>query len=698
MTELLQAHAMGQDLARRDGRAKVTGKAPYAYEAVVDNPAYCFPIQAGIARGRVAAMDTGTAESLDGVLAVLTPWNAERIASTVDAEAAVLQHDEVHFHGQLIGAVLAETSEIARQAAELVRVDYERADHDAELRADRDDLYTPDVAGPGAPATTVAGDVDAAMSSAAATVRQTYTTPREHHCAMEPHATVALWDPAASGSDSLTMWESTQGVHTTRAAVTEAFGLEPEQVRVISPYVGGGFGSKGFLKSNTTLAVMAARALPGRAVKLALTRQQVFPLTGYRTPTIQQVRLGADREGRLSAVAMDVIEQTSRIKEFTEPAGTAVRSMYAAPNRRTSHRLAALDVPVPTFMRAPGEAPGSFGPEVAMDELAEQLDMDPIELRVRNEPDVDPESGLPFSSRNLVACLREGARRFGWGERDSTPGVRSRDGWLLGTGVAASSFPAFQFPHSTATIRFADGRYAVDIGAADIGTGAWTVLPQIAADALGVPVEHVDVRIGDTNLPEASIAGGSTGTATWGSAITEAAREFRDKFGADPADGDEATGDIRPNPDAARFSMHSFGAQFAEVAVNAVTGEVRVPRLLGVFAAGRIINERTARSQFVGGMTMGLSMALHENGVLDPRFGKVVNHDLAGYHVASIADASTIRAHWIDEHDPYVNPMGAKGIGEVGIVGTAAAIANAAYHATGIRLRDLPLTPDKLLS
>jgi xanthine dehydrogenase YagR molybdenum-binding subunit len=371
--------------------------------------------------------------------------------------------------------------------------------------------------------------------------------------------------------------------------------------------------------------------------------------------------------------------------------------MYAAPSRRTTHRLAALDVPVPSWMRAPGEAPGMFGPEVALDELAGQLGIDPVELRIRNEPAVDPETGKPWSSRHLVECLREGAHRFGWHDRDPQPGARREGEWLTGTGVASSVYPTMRMPQSAATIRYEDGRYIAEIGAADLGTGAWTVLPQIAADALGVPVADVDMRIGDTRYPVASVAGGSSGTNTWGSAIVVAAHAFRDKFGSLPSNGDEAAGDVDEAPKNDAHASYAFGAQFAEARVHVDTGEIRVPRLLGVFAAGRIINPRTARSQFIGGMTMGLSMALHETSVMDPQAGQVVNHDLAGYHIAANADVASIEAHWLDEYDPYVNAMGSKGIGEIGIVGTAAAVANAVHHATGVRVRHLPVTLDRLL-
>ncbi|MGW3071270.1 MULTISPECIES: xanthine dehydrogenase family protein molybdopterin-binding subunit [unclassified Kitasatospora] len=685
--------AVGRDLPRRDGAVKVLGTATYAHETPLADAAHLHAVQATVARGRVTELDTAAAEALDGVVAVLTHDNAERLASTADRELAVLQDAEVAFRGQVVALVVADSSEVARHAAALVRVGYAQQAHDAELRADREDLYAPRKVNPDLPTDTVEGDVDAAMAAAQVSVDETYSTAMYHNNPMEPHATSALWDPAGEGF--LTLWDSTQGVHPTRSALASLFGLDEARVRVVCPYVGGGFGSKGQPHVNVVLAALAARAVPGRAVRLALTRQQMFALTGYRTPTIQRCRLAADRDGRLTAVAVDAVEQTSRIKEFAEQTGVPARMMYASPNRRTTHRLAALDVPVPSWMRAPGECPGMFGPEVAMDELAERLGLDPVDLRIRNEPAVEPGSGKPFSSRGLVGCLREGAARFGWSRRDPRPGVRRRGDWLVGTGVAASTYPVSRMPKSTATIRREGGGYVAEIGAADLGTGTWTTLAQIAADALGVPVARVEVRIGDTDYPVASVAGGSSGMTTWGSAVVEAARALRSRYGAEPPDGARASGSVGP-PDE-RYAMHAFGAQFAEARVHADTGEVRVPRLLGVFAAGRIINPRTARSQFVGGMTMGLSMALHENGVLDPRTGHVVNHDLADYHITTNADVDGIEAHWLAEHDPHVNAVGSKGIGEIGIVGTAAAVSNAVWHACGVRVRDLPITLDKVL-
>jgi xanthine dehydrogenase YagR molybdenum-binding subunit len=714
MTTTMTTRAVGAALDRLDGAAKVRGAATYAYEWPLDNPAYVFPLQAEIAVGRVTRVDASAAEAEPGVRAVLTRENAPKLAVTDDAELAILQSDQVAFRGQFVGAVIAETAEIARHAASLVRLDYEARAHDVELRSDRADLYAPEVINSGAETDTAQGDVDAALASAAVTVDATYTTPTEHNNPLEPHTTIAIWT-----GDQLTIYCATQGVHVIRQVVASLFGLDPPVVRVISPHTGGGFGSKSFAHPDVILAVMAARLVPGRPVKLTLTRQQMFSQVGYRTPTIQRIQLGAGTDGRLSALAHDVVEQTAKIKEFAEQTAVCSRLMYAAPHRRTTHRLAALDLPVNSIMRAPGEAPGMFALESAMDELALACDMDPIELRIRNEPEADPDSGLPFSSRHLIACLREGARRFGWERRAPSPRARMEAGWLVGTGVAASTYPGFRLPGSSATVRVGrGGRYSVLIGAADIGTGTWTALTQIAADALEVPVEDVDLRIGDTALPAAAPAGGSTGINSWGSAIVEAARRFRACLESEygpmiPAEGFEVTAEMPENPYSPgpwgvftgtgtlaageRFAMHAFGAQFAEVRVNGDTGEVRVPRLLGVFDVGRVINPKTARSQLLGGMTWGLSMALHEHSVLDPRFGHVANHDLATYHIAASADVGAVEVHCLDEVDPYTNPMGSKGIGELGIVGTAAAIANAVNHATGIRIRDLPITLDKLL-
>jgi xanthine dehydrogenase YagR molybdenum-binding subunit len=694
MQELLASRAIGQARERIDGRAKVRGIAPYSYEHLVGDALYLYPVRSTIARGRIREIDTSEALQIPGVVAVLTHENAPRLRSDADREMWILQSDKVNYRGQFIGAVVADSDEIAREAAAAVRVSYDEQVPDTRLGADRDDLYKPEIVNGEYQADSWRGDPYAAFASAPIMLDETYTTPMEHNNPMEPHATVARWQ-----GGELALYDSTQSVHGVRDGMAELFGLPPDRIRVLTAHVGGGFGAKGWYHSNVVLAVLAAQMVEGRPVKFALTRQEMFAIPGYRTPTIQRIRLGADANGRLSAILYDAVEETSKIKEFAEQTATPTRSMYAAENLETSHRLAALDLPVPTWMRAPGECPGMFGLESAMDELAIRCGLDPIELRIRNEPRVDPESGKPFSSRNLVACLREGASRFGWENRVPSPRTRLVNGWWVGTGVASSVYPVYRMPGSEARINsLAGGRYRVQIGAVDLGTGTWTTLGQIAADALRVSPDSIDVEIGDSALPTASVAGGSSGMTSWGSAIVAAAEAFREQHGTNPEPGESAHARTPENPDADRYAMSAYGAQFAEVRVHADTGEIRVPRMLGVFAAGRIINPRTAQSQFLGGMTMGLSMALFEESVLDPRFGHVVNHDFASYHIATNADVGSMEATWINEEDSHVNAMGSKGIGEIGIVGTAAAIANAAYHATGIRVRDLPITPDKMLS
>lgn len=416
---------------------------------------------------------------------------------------------------------------------------------------------------------------------------------------------------------------------------------------------------------------------------------------GHRAPTLHRLRLGAEPDGRLTSLVHEVTTYSSRIKEYVEYAAMPARVMYAAPHRRSLHRVVRLDVPTPSWMRAPGEASGMYALESAMDELAEALGMDPVEVRIRNEPDTEPDSGKPFSSRHLVECLREGARRFGWSGRDPRPGTRPRGPLLLGTGVAAATYPVQTYPSSAAARALPDGSYLVEVNAADIGTGARTVLAQIAADALGVPLERVGIRVGSSDLPAAPLAGGSSGTASWGWAVHEAclrlAARLAERQGPLPDRGVEVRADTEGKADAeSPFARHAFGAHFAEVSVDTVTGEVRVRRLLGVYAAGRILNPRTARSQFVGGMTMGLGMALTEGSTVDAAFGDFAESDLASYHVPAHADVPDIEAHWIDEDDPHLNPLGGKGIGEIGIVGTAAAIGNAVHHATGVRFREPP--------
>jgi len=487
--------AIGAPLDRIDGPKKVTGTATYAFEHAVDEVTYAFPVQSTIAKGRIISLDTSAAQAISGVITVLTYENAPRLEPQIRAELAVLQSNAVAYRGQFVALVVAETLEVARQAADTVVVRYEEQPHSVVLRDDRSDLYKPEKVNPAYETDTVSGDVEAALASAAVSIDHTYTTPAYHNNPLEPHATIARWS-----SDGVTLYDSNQGSHMIRDTVAQVFGLEPERVRVISPYVGGAFGSKGTAHPHVILTVMAAQVV-GRPVKCALARQHMFAVVGYRTPTIQRLRLGSDNDGRLTAIAHDVVEQTSTLQEFAEQTAVVTRMMYAAPNRSTTHRLARLDVPTPAWMRAPGECPGMFALESAMDELAIACGLDPIELRVRNEPRVDPETGHPFSSRGLVACLREGARRFGWQSRNPQPGMHTDGRWLIGTGVAASTYPTRRRPSTAITRVDREGRYSVLIDASDIGNGAWTVLTQIAADALDVPLERVHLEIGDTRLP-----------------------------------------------------------------------------------------------------------------------------------------------------------------------------------------------------
>jgi xanthine dehydrogenase YagR molybdenum-binding subunit len=680
--------AIGAPVRRIEGRAKVTGAARYAVEHDPGEVAYGWIVQAQVARGKITDIDDAEARSQPGVLHVLWHGNAPRLEEVSDAELAVFQEPRVAYRGQIVAAVVADNPEAAREAARLVRVKVHEEPHDVGLRADHPHLYKPDKVNPSFPSDTDKGDVDAALARAEVTIDHTYSTPAYHNNAMEPHATLARWD-----GDRLTVYDSNQGAAAHRAPLAKAFGLEPEQVRVLAEHVGGGFGSKGTPRPQMIVAAMLAR-ISGRAVKLPVTRQQMFAFTGYRTPTIQRMRLGATGDGRITAIEHRVFEQTSQIREFAEQAATPTRVMYATDNLRTSHRLVRLDVPTPSWMRAPGECPGMYALESAIDELALAVGIDPIELRIRNDADAEPDSGKPFSSRNLVACLREGADRFGWADRD--PRQRQRDGrWFIGSGVAASTYPAYQ-RDAEATARVQpDGSFRVGIAAADIGTGARTALTQIAADTLGVPVERVRVDIGDSALPRAGVAGGSMGTSSWGAAVAKACEALLAEM---ERGGSEAHADTKAEIEAKKdLARHAFGAQFAEVRVDGETGEIRVSRLLGVFAAGRIVNPVTARSQFIGGMTMGMGMALFEESVMDRRYGDYLNHDLAQYHVPANADVADIEVAWIEEDDPELNRIGTKGIGEIGVVGTAAAIANAVHHATGLRFRALPIHLDGLV-
>ncbi|MFB6549417.1 xanthine dehydrogenase family protein molybdopterin-binding subunit [Streptomyces sp. NPDC056405] len=690
---------VGTAHTRVEGRDKVTGAARYAGEIPFADLAHGWLVLSTVARGRIREIDTDAVLGMPGVLAVLHHGNAPRVDTDYvgmlgippDPTAAVFQNDRVPHAGWPVALVVAGTPEQAREAAEALVVTYDAEPHDITLTADHPDAYPGDGH---MPAETEKGDLAAGLAASAFVVDEEYTTPEEHHSMMEPHAATALWD-----GGRLEVVDSNQGTTWVQGELAKMFSLDESSVRVRSEHIGGGFGSKG-LRAHQVSAVMAATVLQ-RPVRVVMTRRQMFSLAGYRSPTAQRVRLGADADGRLRALEHRSLNQTSTVYEFVEPGAGVARVMYDADAHRTANHVVRLDVPSPTFMRAPGEAPGSFAIESALDELAERCGVDPIDLRLRNEPEAGPVSGLPFSSRNLAACFDEGARRFGWAERDPRPGVRREGRWLLGTGTAAASFGAGAAPSTALVTAEADGTFTVRISAADIGTGARTALTLVAADALEVTPERVRVRIGDSDFGPAMIAGGSMGTRSWAWAITIAAGELRERLALGTnippegitvrSDSTEALGAL------AQKERHSFGAQFAEVAVDTATGEVRVRRMLGIFAAGRIVNPLTARNQLVGGMVWGISMALHEEAVRDRASGGLYGPDLAGYHVATHADITDIEADWVDDPDPD-DPVGIKGVGEIGIVGAAAAVANAVWHATGVRRRNLPIRPDRVLT
>jgi xanthine dehydrogenase YagR molybdenum-binding subunit len=691
---------VGAPLVRADSLDKVTGCARYAYEYPVPDVAYVWPVGATIARGRVRKVDPSAALAVPGVLAVLDQDNTPRLrpgarsAFVSMEDLYVLQSPEVAYHGQVVAAVVALSLEAAREGAAAVRVTYERQPHDVVLRADHEAVRQPETMGVGLPAAVAFGDVERALADAPVCVEATYTTPAEHTSPLEPHATIASWD-----GDRLTLHNSDQAPHFSAQALAALFGLEESAVEIVSEYVGGGFGSKAMPRVPTVLAALAARAV-GRPVKIALTRRQMVSLVPHRTPTIQRLRLGADRDGRLVAVDHDAVHQCSTLLEYTEATVASTPSLYAVPHVRATARVVALDVPPPSWFRAPGHAPGMFALESAMDELASALGIDPIELRIRNQPETD-------GARELVACLREGAARFGWDRRVPSPGAGREGRWLVGTGVAVSCHPYAELPSQARTRIEPDGTYRVEVGAADIGTGARTVLHQVAADALGTSLDRVRIGIGRASLGLAAAAGGSMGTASWGRAVHKACRALAAELfahgGTVPDGGPEVLADT--TEDLAGYTPgHTYGAQFARVRVDTDTGEIVLDRLLGVFAAGRILNPRTARSQFLGAMTMGVSMALLESGELDPGFGDFAEQDLAAYHFAANADIRDLEAVWLDEQDERPGradpgerpgPTDIRGIGELGIVGTAAAIANAFHHATGVRVRDLPLRVER---
>ncbi|MFC5801877.1 xanthine dehydrogenase family protein molybdopterin-binding subunit [Streptomyces formicae] len=733
---------IGQALNRVDGPAKVTGRATYAYEHwEAGQPLYGFIVGATIGKGRITRIDTENAERTPGVHLVMTYLNApeqgprdESVSFEYWRAQPVLTGPDIHYHGEPVALVVAATLEQARAAADLVEVEYTVGRGRFDFAEQEDEVYIPKVVNAGLPTDTSVGDFDAGFDSAEIRIDEYYTTPYEFSMPMEPHA--CLVEPRG---EDLVVYVSCQIVDAAQTSIASTLQIDPERVQIVAPFVGGGFGSKLGIHSETILAALAARALR-QPVKVALTRQQIFQLIGMRPISNQRVRLGAGRDGRLTAIAHDVTMHTNPDVEYAEQTAATTRSLYAAPHRLTSHRLAPLDLPRGTDVRAPGEAPGMLAVESAMDELAYSLGLDPVELRIRNEPTVDPEREVPYSDRHLVECLREGARRFGWEERPATP-ASVRDGrWLVGYGMSAAIRGHFQGPTAVRVRLEADGTAVVQTDMTDIGTGTYTVLTQVAADGLGLPPDRVRIELGRSDLPTSWGSGGSWGAANSCTAVHRACMALREKLlvaaggdtrsplhGLDAADavfsdgnvgvggasealseivtrnhpaGLEAEGGTRfmgDDPNYTNYSINTYGAHFAEVGVDADTAEIRLRRMLGVFSVGTVLNAKTTRSQLIGGMIWGAGAALEEEAVVDARSGAFVNRDFAQYLVPVHADIPDVDAVVLDGFDDKANVLGAKGVGELGICGAGASVANAVFNATGVRVRDFPITIEKVL-
>jgi xanthine dehydrogenase YagR molybdenum-binding subunit len=715
---------IGEPMDRVDGVPKATGAAPYAYEVREgDAPAYGWIVEASIARGRIQALDLGPAQGSPGVMMVLSHLDmppqgqySTEVKQRFRRAVPYLGDDRIIAYGEPVALVVAETLEQARAAAALVKPEFEPVPGEFGLdpaRAEKpsDNVNEPD---------TDVGDFDAGFALSDVKVDVTYTTPFHIHAQMEPHATLAWWE-----GDRVVIHCSTQMIEHAQARVAATLQIPLDKVRIVSRYIGGGFGGKLPVFADVILSAQASRKL-GRPVKTALTRQQMFHITTHRSRTVQRVRLGASKDGVLQAIGHEALSHSARYDDFFETAAAQTRTLYAAPDRMTRHRVNRLDLPRADSCRAPGEAVGMLALECAMDELAHELGLDPVELRLRNEPEIDPEKKVPYSTRHLVQCLREGARRFGWERRNPRPGQVREGRWLIGHGMCATTRSNYLQKAQCELTLNGTGVLTARMAMTDIGTGSYTILTQIAAEMFGLPPRQVRIELGDSDFAQTSGSGGSFGAATSGSALYDACEKLRAALahsaGIDPAQAEFADGQIRGGGKSAhlaklahdggitvhgeiqsgdmteRYSQQAYGAQFAEVAVDGESGEVRLRRMLGVFAAGRLLNAKLARSQVLGGMIWGVGYALLEEGALDPRHGFFANHDLAEYHVPVHADIPDIEVVFLPEVDDKANPLKIKGVGELGISGAGAAVANAIFNATGVRLRDYPMTLDKVLA
>lgn len=734
--------SVGAPLNRTDGWAKVSGTARYAAEHAPAGLAHAVMVTSTIPSGRITRIDAEAAEQAPGVLLVMTHQNAMRLpletshgklSPPAGRVLSLLQDDVVHYNNQPIAVVVADTLEHARDAAARLRVEYQRAPAVLDFEQAKLAVHAPQRVLM-QPADTQRGDLQAGLLAGSARLDEVYATPCENHNPLEPHATIAAWN-----GDRLTLYDSTQYITGVQRTVAATLGIREHKVTVLSPFVGGGFGCKGSVWSHVLLAAMAAQQC-GRPVKLALKRGQMFGPVGARPVTEQRIKLAAMSDGRLTACSHDVLASTSMFEDWIEPCAIVTRMLYQTPNQDTTHRLARMNLGTPTFMRAPGEASGSFALESSMDELACTLGVDPVQLRLQNYAERDPGTGLPYSSKSLRQCYQVGAERFGWIARNPEPRSMRDGNQLVGWGMASATYPTYRSAAAASASIDVDGNAVVRSGTQDLGTGTYTVMTQVAADALGVPVGAVRFELGDSRMPEAPVSGGSTTVASVAPAVQAAASALRlkligiaaadarsplhgalpDEVGVeygqmfllcDPALREsmativarhgkgpvEASANTAPGVEKQQYAMHAFGAVFVEVRVDQDLGTVRVPRVVGAYGVGKLLNAKTGRSQLMGGIVGGIGMALFEETLFDPREGRAVNGNLGEYHVPVNADIGSIDVLVVDEHDPHVNPLGAKGIGEIGITGVAAAVANAVYHATGRRVRSLPITLDKLL-
>jgi xanthine dehydrogenase YagR molybdenum-binding subunit len=732
---------IGQPLTRRDGVLKVRGEARYAADNHPPGMLYAVLAVSSIARGRVTFLDIAAAKGHPGVVEVMTPANRPPLAEDPGAKTNpfmfrldLLQSDRVRYANQSIAVVIAETLEAATEGAALLSPRYDVLP--ARVGLDADESFVPAAVGVGNPAVIRRGDVEAGLAAAAKRIEATYETPSQYHNAMEPHAIVAAWD-----GDMLSIDTPSQGMAMAQGRIAGLFGIPPANIHIRSPFLGGGFGSKGLISGPQILGILAAR-LVGRPVKLVLRREQMYGPVGHRAATRQRLRIGLDRDGRLTALDHHAKTMTSTFDDFFEPAADASHTLYASPAISTAHEAVRIDIGTPLFMRAPGEATGSIALESAIDEAAFACGMDPLDFRIRNYAEVEPISGKPFSSKALRQCYAKGAERFGWSRRRLPPRqMRDEAGMLIGWGMGTATFPALMFQAQARAVVRSDGSGVMEIGAHDMGQGAWTALAQIAADGLGLDLDQVEFRSGTSDLPDAGIAGGSAHTATAGTAIHNAGAAVIQKL-ADLATGDErsplfgagnagviarggrlfrrddetrsdgfadiltraglaeidARGSGTADPAAqSDYAMHAHGAVFAEVKVDPELCQIRVTRMIGAFAAGRVINPRMVRSQLFGGMIWGMSFALHEQAITDHRSGRILNANLAEYHVPVNADVPSLDVLTIEEHDPHVNALGIKGVGEIGVTGSAGAVANAVWHATGVRVRRFPIRIEDLV-